>query len=77
MGVQVHDPGGEHEALRVDARARGPQVRAARVGADRGDAPVRHRETAVARGRAETIDEAGVVDHEVVHGWSLLGMWAA
>ena len=75
--VEVHDPRREHEALRVDARGRGPQIGAAPIVADRGDAPVLHRETAVARGRAESIDEPGVVDHEIVHGWGLLGVWAA
>ena len=68
MGVQVHDAGREHEAVRVHPLARG-----AEIGADRGDAAVLDREAAVTRGRAETVDETRVVDDEIVHGEASLG----
>ncbi len=70
VGVQVHDAGGQDQTLRVDARAGGAKIGAAAVVADGRDAPVRDREAAVARASAETIDETGVVDDEIVHGAS-------
>ena len=63
MGVDVHDAGREDEAAGVHPLARG-----AEIGADRGDASVLDRDAAGARGSAETVDDEGVVDHEIVHG---------
>ena len=62
--VDVHDARREREAA---ARPRAARAGAPTVGADRGDAAVRDGEAAVPRGRAEAVDDAGVVDHEVVH----------
>jgi len=74
VGVEVHDAGRQDEAARVHPLARGPEIAAAAVTAERGDAAVRDRQAAVARGRAETIDEAGVVDDEIVHGEASWGL---
>ena len=62
VGVDVHDARGEHEALRVH-RLPGR----AQIPADGGDPTVCHRDSALERRSAQAIDDARVVDHEIVH----------
>jgi hypothetical protein len=72
VGVQIHDARGQHEPLGVDPLARRAQIGAASIIADRGDAAVPDCQAAVPGRCAETIDEAGVDDDEIVHGSDLL-----
>ena len=64
--VDVHDARREGEPARVDPLRGGAQLAAARIAADRRDAAVLDGEAAVAGGSAEAIDDARVLDHEVV-----------
>ena len=62
MGVQVDDAGGEDEPARVDlALALLAQV------SDGADVPVTHRDVGPDRFVAETVDDGGSADDQVVH----------
>jgi hypothetical protein len=61
--VDVDDARREHEAARVDALARGPEVRP-----HRDDPTLAHRDAARAPAAAQPVDHGRVLDHQVVHG---------
>ena len=62
MRVDVHDAGRQREAAGVHALAGG-----AEVAADRGDAPTGDGHATRPWWTAETVDDDGIVDHEIVH----------
>ena len=63
MRVDINDAGRQDQAAGIDPLLGGAEIRA-----DGGDASIFHRYPTGAGGRAETVDDEGVVDHEIVHG---------
>jgi hypothetical protein len=62
VSVDVHDARAEDEALPVHSL-----LRRAQVLADGGDAAARHRHATVAGGSAQAVDDARVVNDQIVH----------
>ncbi len=65
MRVDVDDAGRQNQSLRADPLARSPEIPAYRD-----DSPVLDGHAVGSRRATETVDDDGVVDHEVVHGAS-------